>query len=106
MKLSIQRSAKLAILGIVVLFTSVSTVVSAADFNPQPDPPGKSKTLNAGQHNPPSDKALHNPPDDRVIHSPAGDKSADSRVLLPAVKLEKAQQLDKQKTTAAPGASN
>jgi hypothetical protein len=91
MKLLTQQSAKLQTLAIVALFTTFCAAASAADFNPQPDPPGKSKTLTTAHHIPPDDKVLHNPPGDRVVHNPPSDKSADTRVLLPAVKLEKAK---------------
>ena len=88
---------KLSTFVIVACITTLSCVASAADFNPQPDPPGKSKVLKIGQHNPPDDKVLHNPP---------GYKSADTRVLLPAVKPEKAKPLDKQKVGAAQDLKN
>ena len=97
MKLPTQHAAKFTALGIVALFTALSSVASAADFNPQPDPPGKSKTLNVGQHSQPDDKVLHNPP---------AFKSADTRVLLPAVKTDKTKQLDTKKVGAAQDVKN
>lgn len=97
MKLPTQHATKFTAFGIVALFTALSTAARAADFNPQPDPPGKSKTLNMGQHNPLDEKALHDP---------TADKSADTRVLLPAVKTGKTKQLDTKKVGAAQDVKN
>ena len=100
---------------------------SAEGFNPQPDPPGKARVTDKAAHNPSDDKAVkgqHNPPmfktgaTDKATGIPPGfkagavdkatgippgfktEKSADTKILLPAVhdankaKTDKAIKLD------------
>ena len=52
--------------GFSFVFALCAGLANAADFNPQPDPPGKVLNTDKGQHNPPDDKVLHIPPDDKT----------------------------------------
>ena len=87
-------------LGIFALFTVFSTSAAAADFNPQPDPPGKSKTLTDGQNHTSDHHGK------QIPAMAKSDKSSDTRMLLPAVKPVKAIPADPQKVGATQDVKN
>jgi hypothetical protein len=67
------------LLGVTLGLAALTQVAHAADFNPQPDPPGKSARAK-GLHNPPGDKVQQNLPavqgQGKALADPPGEKGA------------------------------
>lgn len=56
MKAFTPKRSSLIAAGFSVLLTACAGSVAAADFNPQPDPPGKTQNIEKGKQNPPAYK--------------------------------------------------
>ena len=60
MKTTNSAKEKLIFIGFSILFAASAGSVAAADFNPQPDPPGKVLHDENAKHNAPADKGQRN----------------------------------------------
>ena len=83
-------------------FAVITGNAIAADFNPQPDPPGKTQKGDAAKHNPPGDavatsteKCGANPPNENA------DKKAETRPTSERKQLAQDKKLIASKTDAA-----
>ena len=109
MKTTNPAKEKLIFIGFSILFAASAGSVAAADFNPQPDPPGKVLHDENAKHNAPADKVLHNSPSNKGEHNPPGYKgqrnlnayktAAPGEATTPATTLQKT---DKTKKLDAP----
>lgn len=85
-----------------VTFAAIAGSAIAADFNPQPDPPGKTQKRDAAMHNPPGlavatpdEKCISNAPADKV------GKKAETRTATELTQMAQDKKLNAYKTDAA-----